>query len=89
MTEDNQYRFMRVYADSALVFRRSTDERIVGGRETRTIYHSNADGVSLHPFRHGSCDPCPGILPSLDREPGRSGAESAVDKQHAEPGRAS
>ena len=85
---DRQHAFMRVYADSALVFRRSTDERIVGGRETRIIYYSNADGVSLHPFRHVSGDPCPGILPSLDGETGRSGAETAADKRHAEPGRA-
>ena len=84
---DTQHKFMRVYADSALVFRRITETRNVGGRETRVMYQ-DADGVSLHPFRHVSGDPCPGILPSLDRETGRNGAESAADKRHAEPGRA-
>ncbi|MCE2455285.1 MAG: hypothetical protein J4G12_05625 [Gemmatimonadetes bacterium] len=76
---------MRVYADSALVFRRITDTRVVGGRETNIMYW-DADGVSLHPFRHVSGDPCPGILPSWDEETGRGEAESARTDQHAEPG---
>ena len=58
------YDALRVYQDSALVFRYDTGSSVQRNRITITTY-SEANGVSLHPLRRISGEPCPGMLPSV------------------------
>ena len=58
------HRPVAVHADSVLVFHRIVVEEMIDGRRT-TVRRSDADKVSLHPFRRVSGDPCPGMLPSV------------------------
>lgn len=58
------YTPVAVRADSALVFRTAFAENKVDGRTVRN-YRDTASGLSMHPFRHVSGEPCPGMLPSV------------------------
>ena len=61
---DPTLRVARIYADSALVFTRDTDQTNVG-RRTTTVMYSGANRVSLHPLRRVSGEPCAGMLESV------------------------
>lgn len=60
------HRVARIHADSALVFRHPTGRRHIEGLgEMDVTYGNSANGVSLHPLRRVTGDPCPGMLPSV------------------------
>ena len=60
------HRVARIHADSALVFRHATGRRHIEGLgEMEVTYGNSANGVSLHPLRRVTGDPCPGMLPSV------------------------
>ena len=60
------HRVARIHADSALVFWHATGRRHIEGLgEMEVTYGNSAYGVSLHPLRRVTGEPCPGMLPSV------------------------
>ena len=64
-TGDRRFSPERIHADSALVFRHAVTMTTEQGRTVQTIHANSTNGVSLHPLRRVSGEPCPGMLPSL------------------------
>ena len=56
---------VRIYADSALVFKHSVSQMRFRGETHDVVDTNSADGISIHPLRHVSGEPCPGVLPSV------------------------
>lgn len=64
-TRDRRFAPMRIHADSVLVFRHAVSTTTEGGRTMRSIHVNSSNGVSLHPLRRVSGEPCPGMLPTV------------------------
>ena len=65
-TGDRRFAPARIYADSALVFRHAVTMTTYQGRTVRAIQANSTNGVSLHPIRRVSGEPCPGMLPTVN-----------------------
>ncbi len=63
--DDRAFRPERIHADSALVFRHAVTMTTYQGRSVRAIQANSTNGVSLHPIRRVSGEPCPGMLPTV------------------------
>ncbi len=63
-SSDHPHSPVAVYADSVLVYRHSF-EKSTKGDQTRIHITDSATGVSIHPLRRVSGEPCPGMLPSV------------------------
>lgn len=64
-TTGNRYIPVRIYQDSALVFRSSVQQGTYQGRTIDVVDLNSSNGVSMHPLRRVSGEPCPGMLPSV------------------------
>ena len=62
----SRFRPMRIHADSALVFRHAVTRTTIEGRTVEAVQLNSTNGVSLHPIRRISGEPCPGMLPTLN-----------------------
>ena len=63
-TTEHPHAMVGIHADSALVFHRPFEVTEDGGDTFLTV-SSSAKGVTLHPLRRISGEPCPGMLPSV------------------------
>ncbi len=61
----NRYLPVRVRADSVMVFRGEVTQVQFQGRTLEAVNSNSANGVSMHPLRRVSGEPCPGMLPSV------------------------
>ena len=62
----SRYAPLSIHADSAIVFRRSVKQETSGGRSVNVVDANSATGVSIHPIRRLSGEPCPGMLPTVN-----------------------
>lgn len=65
VTGNRRFKPMLIHADSALVFRHAVTTTTYQGRAVESIEANSTNGVSLHPIRRVSGEPCPGMLPTV------------------------
>lgn len=65
VTGNRRFAPMLIHADSALVFRHAVTMITHQGRAVEAIQANSTNGVSLHPIRRVSGEPCPGMLPTV------------------------